>query len=179
MHIFPVHFVVIVYCGVTGLRVLNIWICFHIAFLAFNILHGIPFSIADSSLKTESWWCQLCYHWRQTPEAVIVTASSTTSEDKVAIMTTLGFQCCLWCYSLIAGRSRCDFKNAIFYLLLIGIFKSSLIYAHSWMPQDHVHVKSALVEVMAWCRQAASHYLSQCCLSFLLPYGVTRPQWVN
>ena len=32
---------------------------------------------------------------------------------------------------------------------------------------------------MAWCRQAASHYLSQCCPRSLSPYGVTRPQWVK
>ena len=32
---------------------------------------------------------------------------------------------------------------------------------------------------MAWCSQAASHYLSQCWPRSLLPYGVTRPQWVD
>ena len=39
--------------------------------------------------------------------------------------------------------------------------------------------QSTLVQVMAWCRQATSHYLSQCWPRFLSPYGVTRPQWVN
>ena len=39
--------------------------------------------------------------------------------------------------------------------------------------------KSTLVQVMAWCRQAASHYLSQCWHRSLSPYGVTRRQWVN
>ena len=29
---------------------------------------------------------------------------------------------------------------------------------------------------MVWCRQATSHYLSQCWLSYLSPYFVTRPQ---
>ena len=32
---------------------------------------------------------------------------------------------------------------------------------------------------MAWCRQATSHYLSQCWPSSLSTYGVSRPQWVN
>ena len=32
---------------------------------------------------------------------------------------------------------------------------------------------------MAWCRQATSHYLSQCWPRSLAPYGVTKPQWVN
>ena len=32
---------------------------------------------------------------------------------------------------------------------------------------------------MTWCRQATSHYLSQCWPRSLSPYGVIRPQWVN
>ena len=39
--------------------------------------------------------------------------------------------------------------------------------------------KSTLVQVMAWCRQAPSHYLSQCWPRSASPYGVTRPQWVK
>ena len=39
--------------------------------------------------------------------------------------------------------------------------------------------KSTLVQVMAWCRQATSHYLSQCWPSSMLPNGVTMPQWVK
>ena len=32
---------------------------------------------------------------------------------------------------------------------------------------------------MAWCRQATSHYLSQCWPRSMSPYGVTRPQWIK
>ena len=32
---------------------------------------------------------------------------------------------------------------------------------------------------MAWCRQATSHYLSQCWPRSISAYGVTRQQWVN
>ena len=39
--------------------------------------------------------------------------------------------------------------------------------------------KSTLVQVMTWCPQAASHYLSKCRPRSILTYGVTRPQWVN
>ena len=39
--------------------------------------------------------------------------------------------------------------------------------------------KTTLVLVMAWRRQATSHYLSQCWPRSLSPYGVTRPQRVN
>ena len=47
------------------------------------------------------------------------------------------------------------------------------------MPRDLTDDKSTLVQVMAWCRQATSHYLSQCWPRSLSPYGVTSPQWVN
>ena len=48
-----------------------------------------------------------------------------------------------------------------------------------WMSSDFTDDQSTLVQVMAWCRQATSHYLSQCWPRPLSPYGVTRPQWVN
>ena len=61
---------------------------------------------------------------------------------------------------------------------LIGIF-SSYDDALKWMPQDLTNNTSILVEVMSWCRQTASHYLSQCWLKSMSPYDVTLPQWVN
>ena len=82
--------------------------------------------------------------------------------------------------SLAPERPRCHFETAIFNLvLLIGIFTSSKDNALRWMPWDLTDDKSTMVQVMACCRQATSHYLSQCWPSFLSPYGVTRPQWVN
>ena len=48
-----------------------------------------------------------------------------------------------------------------------------------WMSLDFTDDQSTLVQVMAWCRQATGHYLSQCWPRFLSPYGVTRPQWVK
>ena len=78
--------------------------------------------------------------------------------------------------SLAPGRSECDSKNVIFILVLLnGIFRSSHDNALRWMPQDLTDDKSTLVQVMAWCRQATSHYLSQCWLSSLSPDGVARP----
>ena len=37
--------------------------------------------------------------------------------------------------------------------------------------------KLTLLQVMAWCHQATSHYLSQCWPRFMLPYGVKS--WAN
>ena len=48
-----------------------------------------------------------------------------------------------------------------------------------WISLDFIDDKSTLVQVMAWCHQATSHYLSQCWLRSMSPYGVTRPQWVK
>ena len=48
-----------------------------------------------------------------------------------------------------------------------------------WMPLDLTDDKSTLVQVMAWCRQATSHYLNQCWPRSMSPNGVTRPQWIK
>ena len=82
--------------------------------------------------------------------------------------------------SLAPVRSECDSRNVIFNLVLqICIFRSSHDNALWWMPQNLTDDKSTLVQVMAWCRQATSHYLSQCWLSSLSPYGVASPKWVK
>ena len=54
-----------------------------------------------------------------------------------------------------------------------------MIMPFRWMSWDLPNGKSTLVQVMAWCRQATSHYLSQCWPRSVSPYGVTRAQWVN
>ena len=48
-----------------------------------------------------------------------------------------------------------------------------------WISHDLNDEKSTFIQVMAWCRQATSHYLNQCWHRSLSPYGVTRPQWVK
>ena len=47
------------------------------------------------------------------------------------------------------------------------------------MSLDFTDDQSTLVQVMAWCRQATSHFPSQCWPRSLSPYGVTKPQWVK
>ena len=44
---------------------------------------------------------------------------------------------------------------------------------------SHIYGVWRLGHVMAWCRQAASHYLSQCLPISMSSYGVTMPQWVK
>ena len=53
------------------------------------------------------------------------------------------------------------------------IFKQILVIdgwvTRRWMSQGLTDDKSTLVQVMDWCRQAASHYLSQCSPSSMSP----------
>ena len=82
--------------------------------------------------------------------------------------------------SLAPGRFHFNFRQAIFKLILVnGGWGISHEIALRWMPLDLIDDKSTLVPVMAWCRQAPSHYLSQCRPRPMSPYGVARPQWVN
>ena len=82
--------------------------------------------------------------------------------------------------SLAPGGFENSFQNVFFKLISwIDTLSNSCETALRSMPQNPSDYKSTLVQVMAWCRQAASHYLSQCCPRSLSPYGVTRPQWVK
>ena len=48
-----------------------------------------------------------------------------------------------------------------------------------FVPRSPIDNKSALGQVMAWCRQASSHHLNQCWPRSVSPYGVPWPQWVK
>ena len=82
--------------------------------------------------------------------------------------------------SLAPERFEWNFRYVILKLILvIGGWGISCEIS----PQINVIApyceKSTLVQVMAWGRQATSHYLSQCWLSPMSPFGVKRPQWIN
>ena len=82
--------------------------------------------------------------------------------------------------SLAPGRFQFNFRLVVFKLTLVnGGWCISYEIALRWMPLDLTDDKSTLVQVMAWCCQATSHYLSQCWPRSMSPNGVTRPQWVN
>ena len=82
--------------------------------------------------------------------------------------------------SLAPGRFERNFRKLIFQLILvIDGWSISCKIVVKWMPMDLTDDKSTLVQIMAWCRQATSHYLSQCWPRSLSPYGVIRPQWVK
>ena len=81
--------------------------------------------------------------------------------------------------SLAPGIFQSIFSEKIFQqILVIDGWSISCEIVLKWMPMDLTDGKSTLVQVMAWCRQATSHYLSQYWPRSLSPYGVIRPQWV-
>ena len=57
----------------------------------------------------------------------------------------------------------------------IGILSICCEIAPRWMPQDD---KSSMIQIMAGCCHALSHYLNQYWQSSMTPYGIARPQWV-
>ena len=86
----------------------------------------------------------------------------------------------LWLNSLAPGRFHFNFRWVISKLIFVnGGWGITYEIAPRWMLLDLTDDKSTLVLVMAWCRQATSHYLSQCWPRSMLPNGVSRPQWVN
>ena len=65
--------------------------------------------------------------------------------------------------SLAPGWFECNFRWVIFMFVLVTDGRGvSCEIALMWMSVHLVDDNSALVQVMAWCRQATSHYLSQC-----------------
>ena len=82
--------------------------------------------------------------------------------------------------SLAPERFQRNFWKVIFQLIFfIDVWSISCKIVLKWMPMGLTDGKSTSVQVMAWCRQAPSHYLSKCWPRSLAPYGVIRPQWVN
>ena len=80
-------------------------------------------------------------------------------------------------HSLVPGKLEWNFRYVIFkWILVIDGWGISCEIALLWMSLDFTDDHSTLVQVIAWCRQATSHYLSQCWPRSLSPYGVTRPE---
>ena len=75
--------------------------------------------------------------------------------------------------SLSHGRGGYNFEIMISELILrIDILRNSFDIVLWRMPKHQIHGKSTLFQVMAWCYQATSHFLSQYLPTFLSPHGV-------
>ena len=112
--------------------------------------------------------------------AQVLDAMAGVEPEEEATGEHMYYRCASHINSLVPGRCGCNLKLVIFKLTSrVYILNISCEIALRWMPQDLTGDKSTLVQVMAWCRQATSHYLGQCWPRSISPYGVARPQWVN
>ena len=81
--------------------------------------------------------------------------------------------------SLAFGRSHYNFGSKILkFIPMNSSLGACWEIALRWLPQNLSNVVN-MVQVMAWCHQATSHYLNQCWPRYLTSYGITRPQWVK
>ena len=81
--------------------------------------------------------------------------------------------------SLAPGEFEWNFRYVIFKrILVIDGWDVSCEITVIWMSLNFTDDQSTVVQVMAWCRQATRHYLSQCWPRSLSPYGV-KPHWVK
>ena len=95
-------------------------------------------------------------------------------------MTSVGHKELKRLNSLAPVKFEWNFRYLIFWIISVidgWVISSEL--ALRWMSLDLTDDKSTLVQVMAWCHQATSHYLNQCWPRSMWPNGITRPQWVN
>ena len=122
----------------------------------------------DKSTLVQSivWYCQTTSHYPSQRWPRSMSTYSATGPQ--------------WVNSLAPGRFEWNFMYVIFKQILeIDVWGIFCRFALIWMPLDNTDDLSKLGQVMAWCRQATSHYLSQCWPRSLSPHDVTRPQWVN
>ena len=82
--------------------------------------------------------------------------------------------------SLSLGQFEWNFRYVVFKQTLeIDGWGISSEIALIWISLDFTADQSTLVKVMAWCRQATSHNLSQSWPRYLSPYDITRHQRVS
>ena len=99
-----------------------------------------------------------CFYWPQSLHSV--TVQEINAVFLTYIVTPLPH------YGTVASPCKWDSSLGI---ERTKVFRSSHDNALRWMPHDLTDDESTLVQVMAWCRQATSHYLSKCWLSSLSP----------
>ena len=127
----------------------------------------------------EEIWIHICVSFLKIKMVMVVVLKSILKLEK-KMYSSIHRSFRLVINSLAPGRFKVNIRWVNFKLILVvngwGI---SCETAFICISLDHIYGKSTLVQVMAWCRQATSHYLSQCWLRYQSPYGVTRPQWVK
>ena len=82
--------------------------------------------------------------------------------------------------SSVPGRCGCDIKCVNFnHILGIDILSNQVNVTLEQMPNSLIDSKSMLVQLMALCHQATSHYLNQYWPESPTSYDVILPQWIE
>ena len=143
--------------------VFSIWLVFSFTFINFLQYMGLwVFNWPILFRWTRGYICRSSYH-KQTFSSVVV--------------------CLVWLYYHVLTHWPLRYFNLnLYFQVIVKLFfyKWWLRYLLWNCPQmNATDDKSTLVQVMAGCRQATSHYLSQCWPWSMSPNCATRPQWVN
>ena len=144
-----------------------------------------PFTAMIKQFLSDVYWGDLDYLVIDTPpgtsdEHISVVETLRSYNPDGAVLVTTPQVSVRRVNSLAPGGFDYSLKIVNFkFISKINILSIFCEIAIRRMPQHLTGDKSTLVEVMAWCRQATSHYLSQCWSRSLTPYDVTRPQWVD
>ena len=78
--------------------------------------------------------------------------------------------------SLAPWKFDWNFRNVFNLTLMPEVYHE---IALKWMSLDLTNDKSTPTQVTAWCHHASNHYPSQCWPRALLPFDISRPQWVK
>ena len=140
-----------------------------------SVVSEKTFRIHDDVIK----WKHFLHHWpfvRGIHRPVV--NSPHKDQWRRALMFSL---ICAWMNGWVnngeAGDLRChrvhyDVTVMYYHMLWIQFMGTSCEIALRWMPQNTFDGKSILVQVMAWCHQATSHYLSWYWPRCMSPYVV-------
>ena len=101
-------------------------------------------------------------------------------------MFTWGFSLLLlqptW-LKIISRRSRALLIKNDVYSLLFGPWEMWQWFQRTIVKRvinnSSLGTHCEMAQVMAWCRQATSHYLSQCWPRSTSPYGIASSQWIK
>ena len=133
-----------------------------------NVLFILAMYLSHSRYSLDGLWP---HHEFRCPGA-----KQSLSNERVGLAVFNSYCYCLAFNSLWPGRFQWTFRWVLFKPITeIDGWDTCCEIALRRMSLDLTDDKSTLVQVMAWCRQATSHYMSPGWPSFLSPYGVTRP----
>ena len=129
-----------------------------------QVSQNTPFSLTITLPILSEQWYNLAY-------ILFLYKVKLSNMDYSSCSVWLDMCCFTFWSALLARKSvRPDFET-IFRPVKIGLRRTS-----PPSPPLCAALKSTLVQVVAWCRQAASHYLSQCWPESVSPYGLN---WVD